>query len=150
LLKKVDTIDNWVREIIKDDPVRPELAAEFRINDAAEIYCLWDDYTLGAICCVMYTDGVPQSVSEMAKLATPMGDTAMFYTIWSYTRGSGGNLIRQASNSILQNKSNVKSIVTLSPKTEMAEKFHLKNGAWKLRENTDTVNFAYKIDDQKD
>jgi hypothetical protein len=34
--------------------------------------------------------------------------------------------------------------VTLSPKTEMARKFHLKNGAEVFRENPDTVNYLYK------
>jgi hypothetical protein len=34
--------------------------------------------------------------------------------------------------------------VTLSPKTEMARKFHLKNGAEVFRENPDTVNYLYR------
>jgi hypothetical protein len=32
----------------------------------------------------------------------------------------------------------------LSPKTEMARKFHLKNGARELRENINTINYIYK------
>ena len=36
-------------------------------------------------------------------------------------------------------------LVTLSPLTEMAENFHLKNGAIKLRVNEATQNFEYKI-----
>jgi hypothetical protein len=34
--------------------------------------------------------------------------------------------------------------VTLSPKTEMARRFHLKNGASELRENSNTINYIYK------
>ena len=34
--------------------------------------------------------------------------------------------------------------VTMSPKTEMAMKFHLSNGAVLLRENEETNNFEYK------
>ena len=34
--------------------------------------------------------------------------------------------------------------VTLSPKTEMATKFHLDNGAILLSENELTLNFEYK------
>jgi hypothetical protein len=34
--------------------------------------------------------------------------------------------------------------VTLSPKTEMARRFHLKNGAGVYRENSTTVNYIYK------
>jgi hypothetical protein len=35
--------------------------------------------------------------------------------------------------------------VTLSPKTEMAKRFHLKNGAVVLRENDTTVNYEYIV-----
>ena len=37
----------------------------------------------------------------------------------------------------------IKRFVTLSPKTEMAKKFHLRNGATELQENETTVNFEY-------
>ena len=76
-------------------------------------------------------------------------DTVVFYTIWSYTRGSGRELIIQASKDILQQFPTIKNIVTLSPKTEMAEKFHLRNGAWKYRENPDTINYAYQLEDSR-
>jgi hypothetical protein len=33
--------------------------------------------------------------------------------------------------------------VTLSPKTEMARRFHHKNGATTYRENADSVNYQY-------
>jgi hypothetical protein len=39
----------------------------------------------------------------------------------------------------------IKRFVTLSPKTEMARRFHIKNGAVVFRENTDTVNYEYLI-----
>jgi hypothetical protein len=35
--------------------------------------------------------------------------------------------------------------VTLSPKTEMAKKFHHKNGAETFRENEDSINYEYHI-----
>jgi hypothetical protein len=34
--------------------------------------------------------------------------------------------------------------VTLSPKTEMARKFHTSNGAKTLKENDETVNYEYE------
>jgi hypothetical protein len=37
----------------------------------------------------------------------------------------------------------IKRFVTLSPKTEMAKRFHLKNGAIVFRENEETVNYEY-------
>jgi len=33
--------------------------------------------------------------------------------------------------------------VTLSPKTNLARRFHLKNGAIVFRENIDTTNYEY-------
>jgi hypothetical protein len=42
---------------------------------------------------------------------------------------------------------NVTRFVTLSPKTEMARRFHTKNGAITLRENEETVNYEYKVID---
>jgi hypothetical protein len=37
----------------------------------------------------------------------------------------------------------VTRFVTLSPKTEMARRFHIKNGAHVLKENDSTVNYEY-------
>ena len=33
----------------------------------------------------------------------------------------------------------------MSPKTEMARNFHLKNGAYELKSNRETINFEYII-----
>jgi hypothetical protein len=44
---------------------------------------------------------------------------------------------------IEESKPNIKRFVTLSPKTQMAKRFHLKNGAVTFRENDLTVNYEY-------
>jgi hypothetical protein len=67
----------------------------------------------------------------------------VFYTIWSYARGAGQSLITEAQRKIQENNSEIMTYVTLSPKTEMARSFHLKNGAAVYRENPDTVNYLY-------
>ena len=36
-------------------------------------------------------------------------------------------------------------LVTLSPLTDMARKFHLRTGAVEIQVNEDTQNFEYKI-----
>jgi hypothetical protein len=146
MLKVVTGIDDWVTEIIKDDPVRPNLSAEFRINNNAEMFAYWEETTLGAVCCVRYTEGIPEGITEMHKTSSIGADTAVFYTIWSYEKGSGRALINEAGKEIKARYPKIKNLVTLSPKTEMAERFHLRNGAWKFRENYDTVNFAYELD----
>jgi len=53
-------------------------------------------------------------------------------------------LIQQAQAYIREQEPAVTTYVTLSPKTEMARKFHLKNGAGILQENADTVNYIYR------
>ena len=68
---------------------------------------------------------------------------AIFYTIWSYAPGAGRTLIFDAVKHIKENKPEIQRYVTLSPKTEVAKRFHLRNGAVVFRENGDTVNYEY-------
>ena len=68
---------------------------------------------------------------------------AVFYTVWSYGAGAGREIVFRAMEWTKENYPNVKRYVTLSPPTKMAEKFHLRNGAIKLQDNQDTVNFEY-------
>ena len=147
-LQRINEIDAWIKEIVKDDPVRPEIPVDHRINETSEIYALWNDKSLGAVTCVAYTDGIPGSVEEMYSLGSPYPDTAVFYTIWSYEREAGRDLINQASEHLRKHDPAIKNLVTLSPKTEMAERFHIRNGAWKFRENPETINYAYQLDEQ--
>ena len=79
-------------------------------------------------------------MAELVESAT----TAVFYTIWSYAAGAGRVLIQEAQKSIETEFPGIQTYVTLSPKTEMARRFHLKNGARELRENPNTINYIYK------
>lgn len=148
MLVRINKVDEWIKEVIKDDPVRSEIPIDHRINETAEIFALWNDKELGAVTCVSYTDGIPASVEEMYSFSSPEPTTAVFYTIWSYTKGSGRQLIIEASEKIQKLKPSITNLVTLSPKTEMAKKFHIKNGAWHHRENSETINYAYKLDER--
>ena len=56
-------------------------------------------------------------------------DVAVFYTVWSYGGGAGRQLVNQLAQHIRDTNSEIRQWVTLSPLTEMAEKFHVKNGA---------------------
>jgi len=67
----------------------------------------------------------------------------VFYTIWSYAAGAGKDLLEEVQDHIKASKANIKNFVTLSPKTEMARRFHHKNGATTYRENEDTINYKY-------
>lgn len=139
-----DLTDNLLT-LIKDDPVRPELPADFRVNENSKIFVLTDDQTNEplAVTCVKFLEQIPSSVDDLAHTVVRT-NTAVFYTIWSYAQGAGRRLITEAQAEIKKQKPEVETYVTLSPKTEMAKKFHLKNGAEVYRENTDTVNYLYR------
>ena len=132
---------------ISDDPVRPELPYNYRIEDNREIYYLENEKkNIGAIICVGYCDGVPTSVEELTEMTNSppgtYGTTAVFYTVWSYDKGCGREIIFKTSK-LLKNEFKVQRFVTLSPKTQMAERFHTKNGAIVLQRNKTTDNFEY-------
>lgn len=145
MLHIVQDLKDSFLELIKDDPVRPELTPEFRVNENSRIFVLTDDETKKplAVTCVKFLERIPESVEDMTNQVLH-ANTAVFYTIWSYAAGAGRTLIEQAQQQIKSEHPEVMTYVTLSPKTEMARRFHLKNGAEVYRENPDTVNYLYR------
>ena len=143
LLHTITTITEDLNQLILDDPVRPEIPVTDRVNANSRIYMLKSgDQTL-AVTCVKFLTVVPAAVEDLVDLVES-ATTAVFYTIWSYAAGAGRELIQQAQTSIQEEFPDISTYVTLSPKTEMARKFHLKNGARELRENSNTINYIYK------
>lgn len=143
MLKIIRNIQDELTSLIKDDPVRPEIPLEQRVNQFSEIFVLESDQgEPEAVTCVKFLGSIPERVEDLADLAVNT-NTAVFYTIWSYAQGAGRKLIEEAQARIREERPEVTTFVTLSPKTEMAERFHLKNGASKYRVNTDTVNYLY-------
>ena len=145
MLYIINQINDPLLEYIKDDPVRPEIPAEWRVSENKKIFTIVDEQTNKpqAIVCVAFCDDIPTRVEDLfteSKLPT----NAIFYTIWSYSAGAGRALIQQAQRHISETFHNVTRFVTLSPPTEMARKFHLRNGATVYRENETTVNYEYK------
>ena len=128
---------------VRDDPVRPELGWEFRVAPNRFVSVL-QDRTPQAIVCVSLHDFVPESVVDLDRTAL-QANTAIFYTIWSYAPGSGASVLTETVGWIKQHFPEIQRFVTLSPKTEMAKKFHLRNGAEIFRENATTVNYEYKL-----
>ena len=128
---------------IKDDPVRPEIPNEQRVNESSKIFVLLGEHQEPlAITCVRFMTSVPSTVQDM-WLESIDPTHAVFYTIWSYQAGAGRRLIESAQTYIRQALPKVTTYITLSPKTDMARKFHLKNGASIHRENDSTVNYLY-------
>lgn len=129
---------------LREDPVRPTIPTMDRIGQNRDIFVLRDDDgNAQAITCVSYQDAVPTTEGELFKINNEP-NVAIFYTIWSYAPGAGRQLIFNAVSHIKETKPNIKRFVTLSPPTEMARRFHLKNGAVIFRDNQITINYEYK------
>jgi hypothetical protein len=136
-----DITDPLVR-LIKDDPVRPHIPLEQRINEAAEILILKAGEEVLAATCMQWLSSVPESEEDLVNMQKDK-EVAVFYTIWSYAPGAGATLLKAAAEWLLKDYTNIKGIVTLSPQTPMARRFHLKNGAKIRKENPTSVNYEY-------
>lgn len=142
MLHLITSTSDSLIDYIKDDPVRPEIPKEFRVDRGRYIAAIVEDNHPASMVCISLHDFVPTTVQELDKTVdTPT--TVVFYTIWSYKPGSGAALLREAVKHIKQAHPNVTKFVTLSPKTEMARRFHTKNGAVILQENDSTINYQY-------
>jgi hypothetical protein len=140
MLKIINSITDPLIDLVKDDPVRPAIPTAARVHDHAEILVLIEEDKPAAVVCVAYLDQVPTDETELGKTGS---NVAAFYTIWSYAPGAGRRLIRAARMHIATNRPEITRYVTLSPKTEMARKFHLSNGATVLADNATSVNYQY-------
>jgi hypothetical protein len=143
MLQTFTTITDEIETLIKDDPVRPEIPMTDRVNENSRIYVLKNGDKTEAVTCVKFLSAIPAAGEDMVGVVES-ATTAVFYTIWSYAAGAGRTLIQEAQKSIEAEFPGIQTYVTLSPKTEMARKFHLKNGAGIYRENSTTINYIYK------
>jgi hypothetical protein len=142
----IKDISHRLMAFIKDDPVRPEISTDFRVSDGRMVAALSDDLNQEsdpeAMVCVSFHDYVPEDVNGLTN-TTKVPTTAVFYTIWSYKPGAGRELLYLAVKGIREQYPSVTRFVTLSPKTQLARRFHLKNGAIVFRENVETINYEY-------
>ena len=146
MIYKIDFVDT-VKTIIKEDPVRPTIPAEWRVDKGRSVWinAEKDDgpFFYSSACCIAYLNSVPTSEMDMLyRIHT--GNIAIAYTVWSKQKGAGRKILLDLLQKYKDNN-NVKRFVTLSPKTEMAMKFHLSNGATLLQENATTNNFEYNL-----
>ena len=70
-------------------------------------------------------------------------NVVVYYTIWSYDPGAGARLLRELGEWVWNNRKEVWYWVTLSPLTEMAERFHLSNGAELFAKYPENQTFEY-------
>ena len=128
----------FVPEYIKKDPVRPHINVNSRMAPGREMYHIDEQ----AFICLAFTDRIP--VSEAELLTSNVGDIAVAYTVWSLKKGLGRKIIFETQKHI-QDTFRFSRLVTLSPKTEMAKKFQLSNGATLLQESEHSYNFEYNL-----
>ena len=154
---------------VHEDPVRPELDANYRTSNGREVFSLQisedpsihssmgdhglyygenNQYKPGAIICVAYTTEIPKSLDDIEKYSCSphqINCIAVFYTVWSYLRVAGRKIVFAAAENIKHEYPNVERFITLSPKTEIARTFHLGNNAILLSENLESDNFEYPL-----
>jgi len=145
---------------VSEDPVRPELSLEFRQAYGRKIYGIKDEEDdIAAVMCFAFTNDVPTSVEEMDTMskdaamqavhrAGVQGSMAIAYTVWAKKKGGGKHMVNEVYKMIKQS-SHLHRLITLSPLTDMARKFHLKNGAKEVQVNLTTQNFEYDIELEK-
>ena len=164
LNKNLDNFFEWVKgvELVElkecntdEDPVRPELDNIFRRSYGRKIYGVKYMGDIYAVMCFAYTNKVPKNVEELDKLSHDaylqsaqrdqnIGQIAIAYTVWSKKKGGGKLIVKEVFKKI-KKSNHLNRLVTLSPLTEMATKFHRRNGAKLLQINETTQNFEYEI-----
>ena len=126
------------KRLCENDPIRKNIPFDWRVADCRrEMFHLEER----AVICVAHLSGIP--TTEKKLLSLEWGCYSIFYTVWSSERGLGRKIIEETKN-LLQGQHFNNRYITMSPKTEMATKFHLKNGAILLQENSTTNNFEYE------
>ncbi|MDA9753412.1 hypothetical protein N9U93_02750 [Candidatus Pelagibacter sp.] len=139
----------------EEDPVRPELTNEFRTGYGRKIFGVKYQREIHAVMCFAYTNEIPKTVEELKKMSYDaylqstlrgqnIGKIAVAYTVWSKKKGGGKLIVKEVFKKI-KKSNHLSRLVTLSPLTEMATKFHTRNGAKLLQTNETTQNFEYKI-----
>ena len=164
LSKNFSNFFDWIKgaELIeldqcntKEDPVRPELDNDFRTSFGRKIYGVKYKNEIHAVMCFAFTNKVPKDVVQLDKFSHDaflqstqrgqnVGQIAIAYTVWSKKKGGGKLIVKEVFKKI-KKSNHLNRLVTLSPLTEMATKFHTRNGAKLLQVNETTQNFEYTV-----
>ncbi len=162
--EKLNNFFDWVKGAqlvelsscnIKEDPIRPELDLNFRISYGRKIYGVKYKKQICAIMCFGFANDIPKDVKELDLMTKDaylqsalrdqnVGKIAIAYTVWSKKKGGGKLIVKEVFKKI-KKSNHLNRLVTLSPLTDMARNFHIRNGAKELRVNKETQNFEYKI-----
>jgi len=155
--------------LLADDPIRPKLFKDnsVRFEDPFHVYAEVNDETgeIAAIVCTIVCKFVPQDeyqikliamgktkqiekqLKEREKIYGQLGTVLCPYSIWSYQKGHGRKLISNLLEATPIMHPQVDAVITMSPHTHTAMKFHLNNGAGLFSTNEETVNYEYEVPD---
>ena len=144
---------------VEEDPVRPELDNIFRRSYGRKIFGVKYKGEIHAVMCFAYTNQIPKNVEELDKFSHDaflqsaqrdqnVGQIAIAYTVWSKKKGGGKLIVKEVFKKI-KASNHLNRLITLSPLTDMATKFHKKNGAKLLQINETTQNFEYQVFSKK-
>ena len=162
--KKIDSFFDWIKgaELVElnkcntdEDPVRPELDNIFRRSYGRKIYGVKYGGEIHAVMCFAYTNKIPTSVNELDKFSHDaflqsahrdqnVGQIAIAYTVWSKKKGGGKLIVNEVFKKI-KKSNHLDRLITLSPLTDMATRFHTSNGAKLIQVNDTTQNFEYIV-----
>ena len=164
LKKKFEDFFDWIKgaDLVelkscnpKEYSIRPELNNDFRTSYGRKIYGVKYKNEICAIMCFGFTNDIPKSVQDLDLMTKDahlqsirrdqkVGKIAIAYTVWSKKKGGGKLIVKEVFKKI-KKSNHLNRLVTLSPLTDMARNFHLRNGAIELQVNKETQNFEYKI-----
>ena len=162
--EKFENFFDWIKgaELLElqscnpeEDPIRPELNNDFRTSYGRKIYGVKYKNEICAIMCFGFTNEIPKTVKELDLMTKDahlqsirrdqkVGKIAIAYTVWSKKKGGGKLIVKEVFKKI-KKSNHLNRLITLSPLTDMARNFHLRNGAIELQVNNETQNFEYKI-----
>ena len=163
--EKFDNFFDWVKGAklvelatcdINEDPIRPELDVKFRTSYGRKIFGVKYKNEICAIMCFGFTNDIPKTINEFDLMTRDahmqsaswrnqnVGKIAIAYTVWSKKKGGGKLIVKEVFKKI-KNSNHLNRLITLSPLTDMARDFHIRNGAKELRVNKESQNFEYKI-----
>ena len=134
---------NGEEHLIVNDPVRPHIPIEQRTGQGRAIRVLDQEGKIAAVICTALCHTVPSTEEELFEYADPMGDVLVAYTVWSYSPGAGRTIVNELRTHA--QAENIRRLVTLSPLTEMAERFHIRNGARLIGRYDSAQNFEYAL-----
>ena len=164
LNKNIDNFFDWIKGAklielkecnVNEDPVRPELDNVFRRSYGRKIYGVKYMGEIHAVMCFAYTNEVPKNVVELDKFSHDaflqsaqrdqnVGQIAIAYTVWSKKKGGGKLIVNEVFKKI-KKSNHLNRLITLSPLTDMATRFHTSNGAKLIQVNDTTQNFEYIV-----